>query len=181
MHLLSRVSVVQRLKSGGLQNILLASVFLTRTITEICCIYRAPFITCHILTALVQAALVLFVLKRGFPAPGADLCLKLQEGSWALRRSLGTMGPVARPQGVRPGQVSLGAPARQSHSVFSRPCLTALRGGPPVGWARHVPSRLGQNRLSRGLWGCIPEALQTTAAPSTPGPLGPASPGAASC
>ena len=113
--LLSHVSVVQRLKSGGFQKILLASVFLTRTITGICCIYRASFIKrqLHCFPHSSLSKLLWFSLssREGFPAPGPDLS-QTQEGSWALRRRLGATGPVTRPQGVRPRASFPGAPAR---------------------------------------------------------------------
>lgn len=146
---LSRVSVAQRLKSGGFQNILLASVFLTRTITEICCIYRAPFIACHILTALRPSCFgSLCPQERVFLHLGLT-CVSNSGGELGLEEELGNHGASGQAPGCQ-AQGKFPRDSCQTHSVFSRPCLTTPRGRPTCGLGTSCPLQTGPEQAEQG-------------------------------
>ena len=153
--LLSRVSVVQRLKSGGFQNILLASVFLTRTITEICCIYRVPFIKCQLCGFPHSSpSKLLWSLRpqdRVFLHLGLT-CVSNSGGELGFEEELGNHGAGGQAPGCQ-AQGRFPRGSCQTHSRFSRPCLTTPRGRPTCRLGTSCPLQTGPEQAEQGAVG----------------------------
>lgn len=107
-------------------------------------------------------------------------CVSNSGGELGFEEEVGSHGASGQAPGCQ-AQGKFPRGSCQTHSAFSRPCLTTLRGRPTCGLGTSCPFHARPEQAEQGLWGCTP--LRHCRPQQLPAlrPGGPSSPGAASC